>query len=502
MENTKKTLSQGLLLLTVAVLAVACGGGGGGGSSVGEGESNLPITTPAATYGIAKVSNALDKVQPPDLTQTGRFYNAYNAPRGFAFEDLNGDGCSDMVVAPTYFSQTIKLPIEVYAGDCKGGMTLATQNFITGAVPVTGSVNNIFIADFNGDGKSDILLIDQGLEDKDAMNPGFDGEQNKLLLSGTDGKLVLQNANFMDNNSPHFNHVSAIGDLNGDGQLDLVVVRLGGPTVGQGGVQVFYNDHGKFTLQPNVFPAEFSLGGSFETGGAAAADIDGDGISEIILASYSGAQEVVVLKWKQSSYIVSQKISIPPQYKDIGYFTDVIGSDGRGLGASGLAIADFNGDSRKDVVIIWEGANKSYLQFLSGASGSLVDATDAIPTAASGSGNPTTRIKAMDVNGDGIMDLVAEKFSLTVNELGNKSPYLVIGKDGKFQYHKMLGNMTIDDFSKKMGLQTADSIGVHVVDLNLDGKLDFFGVKDAEVLQPVSNVWYVPKTAFIGAIAN
>ena len=97
----------------------------------------------------------------------------------------------------------------------------------------------------------EIMMLAEG-EDKDCYNPGCDGGPNLLMLSQPNGKLKDVSTTHLPGNVPKFNHaVTSIGDLNGDGLLEIAIPRLGNPSQPADGVAVYLNKGGgNFAVAP------------------------------------------------------------------------------------------------------------------------------------------------------------------------------------------------------------------------------------------------------------
>lgn len=112
------------------------------------------------------------------------------------------------------------------------------------------------VADFNGDGIPDIMVSDTGI--------GFEGDYQSLYLSEIDGTWTHSTFSNVKNARVTFAHGSAVGDIDGDGDIDVVL------TLQHKGLDCMYNDGlGNFTQKKcysgaNVYT--ISLG-----------DVDGDG---------------------------------------------------------------------------------------------------------------------------------------------------------------------------------------------------------------------------------
>lgn len=130
--------------------------------------------------------------------------------------DINGDGKLDMIgSADVSGSATTTVPVLAFQGDGLGGFT-ANNAFLS---PQPGLVHGrqFLAADLNGDGKLDVLISDHGFD----QNP-FPGARNWLLINNGAGVLVDHTSTGLDL-LPGYTHQSSIGDLNGDGNPDIIL---------------------------------------------------------------------------------------------------------------------------------------------------------------------------------------------------------------------------------------------------------------------------------------
>jgi hypothetical protein len=182
-------------------------------------------------------------------------------------------------------------------------------------------------------------------------------------------------------------------DADGDGYSDLLV---GAPTGGAGSAYLFRgSDAGPdlaSTAWSDVPPADMAA----EIGSAVAiADLDGDGLSEIIVGAPAGVGRVYVFEGSSGDLRLAHTLS-PPLRHDVS-----------GYGAS-LAVADLDGDGRRDLAIgAPRGAEGAAYTHLWGADGPgpamrLTQGRDVDDATEFGS-----RVVSLgDVNGDGLDDVL------------------------------------------------------------------------------------------------
>jgi hypothetical protein len=168
-------------------------------------------------------------------------------PNNIAIGDINGDGASDIVVGTddTFFS--------VLKNQSQPGiMKFATQDigFYIGA----GSFKDVTVADFDNDGKADVITNDYIFRNVSSVSTiSFD----LVRLIGIGGKSVAS-------------------DFNGDGSPDLAIAEFSMVSV-----EKDVSTTGSISFAPKV---NYTTGSN--TWGIFAADVDGDGRPEIATANY------------------------------------------------------------------------------------------------------------------------------------------------------------------------------------------------------------------------
>ena len=226
-------------------------------------------------------------------------------PHGVAAADFDGDGNLDLVTDS--WGENM---ITVLWGDGKGGFTSPGTTFGVGPHPY----QRVRAADLNGDGRADIVTTN------------LDGASVTVLLSdGKRGFSQPPGSPFPAGGKPFG---LAIGDVSGDGRLDLVVGNWGGHPEDSSfdAVNVLLGDgNGRFSplpgspLRAGHAPARVAIGG-----------LNGDGIGDIAVANYIGDDVTIFYGGKRG-------LRRGPTLK-------------AGHRPQGVAIGDLNGDGRGDIV--------------------------------------------------------------------------------------------------------------------------------------------------------
>jgi hypothetical protein len=125
-------------------------------------------------------------------------------PLSIAIGDFNGDGVPDLAVSNQNYGYPNPGTVTVFLGNGKGNFHSTPVSPETGSIPDT-----ILVADFNGDGKPDLLTSNAG-------------SNTISLLLGEGHGAFAEAQSFAAGTDPLG---AALGDFNGDGILDVAVAN-------------------------------------------------------------------------------------------------------------------------------------------------------------------------------------------------------------------------------------------------------------------------------------
>ena len=304
--------------------------------------------------------------------------------------DFNGDGKSDLVTADNGNAR-----VSVLLGNGNGTFQ-AKQDFLTGSQP-----SSVAVGDFNGDGKNDLATADYG------------NSTMSILLGNGNGTFQAKNA-----------YVSGVGigllvvgDFDGDGKNDLASAE------GQDATVSVFLGNGNGTFRARKAFAAYNDGGY----SVAVADVNGDGKSDIVAVDYTAKQVSILLGNGNGTLHVEQT------FDTNRYPTSV-------------AVEDFNADGKSDLVTTDDNDNTASV--LLGNGNGTFQAKHSL-----GTGGGPVSVAVSDFNSDGKIDLV------TANHDDGTVSMLLGNGNGTFQAMRTLSTQ-------------AGTSDVVIADLNGDGVKD------------------------------
>jgi hypothetical protein len=324
------------------------------------------------------------------------------APAALAAGDLDGDGAPDLVVAIPATNDVTVLLHAVDRGGSADGRFQDAQNY-----PVSGQALQIVAGDLDGDGRSDLVV---------ATGPAG----ASVLMSRSDG--TFRSAP----NTPLLLSRMALGDMNGDGILDLVgsVRNLGA--------------RDQITVQVGNGDGTFRIGWVMDSGAEivrtiAIADLNGDGLLDVAAAA-NGPSSVLLFLGDGAGGLAPPQ-PLPP----VGPF------------AEGLVAVDLNGDGVLDLAV---SDGPSSISVLLGNGDGTFQAARSV-----GVGSGPSAIATGDLNRDGLPDLA-------VTDQSSDEISILLGKgDGTFQ-----SAASVPIAGTNGGIPTF--VDLALADLNNDGVLD------------------------------
>jgi hypothetical protein len=356
--------------------------------------------------------------------------------RSVILGDVNGDGKSDLIVINDCATSCENGGLGVLLGNGDGSFQTAIPYSSGGQSP-----RSVVVGDVNLDGAPDLIVANLcALGDGSCSNGGV----VSVLLNNGSGAFLSTTS--YASGGPNANSV-ALGDVNGDGKLDLLVANNCVDSENCSGVLGMLPGNGDGTFNAAVV---YGSGGS-EAAALTVGDVNGDGVPDLLIAAQCAS----------ATSCDSAAVNVLLGNGD-GTFQPPVAYGSGGSDARSVVIADVNGDGKPDLVV----ANQS------GAAGVLLGNGDGTYQAAvtyNSGGNNVTSLAITDVNGDGKPDLVLAN-ECAASDCTSASVSVLLGNgDGTFQ--------SAVNYSSGGYFATSVVVG----DFNGDGKPDLLVANECAV---------------------
>jgi FG-GAP-like repeat/IPT/TIG domain len=351
----------------------------------GDGKSDLTI----ADYNTGNPVSIFRNISTSGSLTVGSFAARFDltggaSPYSVAVSDLDGDGKLDLAVANRFTSNSVS----VFRNISTTGALSLTSFAAKADFPVGTNPGAITTADIDGDGKLDLIVVNNGSNTLSVF-------RNISTVGSLTTSSFAARLDFTTASGPSW--VSA-GDLDGDGKVDLAISNMSSNTV-----SVFRNTSTVGTLNISSFAAKVD----FTTGTAPISvtigDMDVDGKADLVIANNTN-----------TSVSVLRNLSTVGTTLFAGKIDFLANS-----APSFASIGDLDGDGKPEMAVTnLSGSNVSI--YRNTATAGAITATSFAVKVDFTTGLQPNSVAIGDLDGDGRADLSVANLEATVSIFRNQ----------------------------------------------------------------------------------
>jgi hypothetical protein len=342
-------------------------------------------------------------------------------PFSVSIGDLNGDGKPDLATANNG-SNTASILLNTTANGATTPTFATKVDFTTGNAP-----QFVSIGDFNGDGKPDLAVANTN-----------SSTVSILLNTTANGATTPTFAPKVDFTTDYGPLSVSIGDLNGDGKLDLAVANY----TNSNNASILLNTTATGATTPTFNPKVDFTTGSGSTS-VSIGDFNSDNKPDLAVSNQNGASVSILLN-------TTTNATTPTFATNVDFTT--------GSRPLSVSIGDLNGDGKPDLAVANNGSSTASILLNTTATRATTPTFATKVDFTTGTGSGPRSVSIGDINGDGKLDLATANGN-TIN--------------ASILLNTTATGATTPTFATKVDFTTGSTpFSVSIGDFNGDGKPD------------------------------